>query len=141
MIVLDTNVLSEIAKARQPHPAVKTWVDAQAAETLYLTSITLSEVLFGLRIMPAGKRKNALTQTLDGLLALFSDRVLAYDASAARHYADLAAIAQAAGKGFPMPDAYIAAIAFAHGFTVATRDVAPFKAAGLTVINPWETGR
>jgi len=138
MIVLDTNVVSEAMKS-QPHPAVQAWLDAQVAETLYLTSITISEVLFGVSIMPAGKRKNALAQTLDGLMELFADRVLAFDVSAARHYAELAAKAQAAGKGFPMPDAYIAAIAFAHGFTVATRDVSPFKATGLTVINPWES--
>jgi len=139
MIVLDTNVLSEVAKPDRAAAPVKAWIDAQAAETLYLTSVTVAEVLFGLRTMPAGKRREALTQTMDGIMALFSDRILAFDTAAAGHYADLAAMAQAAGKGFPMPDAYIAAIAFAHGFTVATRDVAPFKAAGLTVINPWET--
>jgi predicted nucleic acid-binding protein len=64
--------------------------------------------------------------------------VLAFDTDAARHYAELAVIARAAGKGFPTPDGYIAAIANAHGFTVATRDVKPFQAAGLKVINPWE---
>ena len=138
MIVLDTNVVSEAVKS-QRHPAVQVWLDAQAAETLYLTSITVAELLFGVRTMPAGKRKNALAQTLDGLMGLFADRVLAFDTTAAKHYAELAAMAQAAGKGFPMPDAYIAAIAFTHGFTVATRDVSPFKAAGLTVINPWES--
>jgi predicted nucleic acid-binding protein len=137
MIVLDTNVISEAMKPR-PHPAVQAWLDAQVAETLHLTSITMAEVLFGMRIMPTGKRKNVLAQMLDGLMELFAGRVLAFDAGAARHYAELAAAAQAAGKGFPRPDAYIAAIAFAHGFTVATRDASPFEAAGLTVINPWE---
>jgi predicted nucleic acid-binding protein len=138
MIILDTNVISEAMKS-QRHPAVQAWLDAQAAETLYLTSITLAEMLFGVRILPAGKRKNALTQMLDGLMALFEDRVLAFDAAAAKNYAELADAARAAGKGFPMPDAYIAAIAFAHGFIVATRDVSPFKAVGLTVIDPWES--
>jgi predicted nucleic acid-binding protein len=139
MIVLDTNVVSEAVKPGR-NPAVQAWLDAQAAETLYLTSITIAELLFGLRIMPAGKRKNALAQTLNGLMKLFADRVLAFDANAARHFADLAGMAHDAGKGFPMPDAYIAAIAFAHGFTVATRDVSPFQAVGLTVINPWDAG-
>jgi predicted nucleic acid-binding protein len=138
MIILDTNVISEAMKS-QRHPAVQAWLDAQAAETLYLTSITLAEVLSGVRIMPAGKRKNALAQMRDGLMALFENRVLAFDANAAKHHAELAAVVQAAGKGFPMPDAYIAAIAFAHGFTIATRDVSPFRAVGLTVINPWES--
>ena len=137
MIVLDTNVVSEAMKAT-PNPAGLAWLDEQAAETLYLSSVTLAELLFGMGGLPAGRRKEALTQMLDGLLALFEDRVLAFDTNAARHYADLAVTARAAGKGFPTPDGYIAAIAKARGFTVATRDVAPFKAVGLNVINPWE---
>ena len=137
MIVLDTNVVSEAMKAT-PNPAVLAWLDEQAAETLYLSSVTLAELLFGIGVLPAGRRKEALTQMLDGLLALFEDRVLAFDTDAARRYADLAVTARAAGKGFPTPDGYIAAIAKARGFTVATRDVAPFKAVGLNVINPWE---
>jgi len=137
MIVLDTNVVSEAMKP-EPHPAVQTWLDRQAAETLYLSSVTLAELLFGIGAMPSGRRKNALAQTLDGLLALFGARVLVFDTDAARHYAELAVTAKAAGKGFPMPDGYIAAIAAARGFTVATRDVAPFQAAGLSVIDPWE---
>ena len=137
MIVLDTNVVSEAMEAA-PNPAVLAWLDEQAAETLYLSSVTLAELLFGIGVLPAGRRKEALTQMLDGLLALFEDRVLAFDTAAARRYADLAVTARAAGKGFPTPDGYIAAIAKARGFTVATRDVAPFKAVGLNVINPWE---
>ncbi|MEW6486939.1 MAG: type II toxin-antitoxin system VapC family toxin [Thermodesulfobacteriota bacterium] len=137
MIVLDTNVVSEAMKP-QPHPAVQTWLDAQAAETLYLSSVTLAELLFGIGTLPAGRRRDALAQVLEGLLELFEDRVLAFDADAARHYAGLAVSARAAGKGLPTPDGYIAAIAAARGFTVATRDVAPFQAAGLAVINPWE---
>lgn len=137
MIVLDTNVVSEAMKAA-PNPAVRAWLDEQVVETLYLSSVTLAELLFGIGTLPAGRRKNALTQTLDGLLALFGDRVLVFDTEAARHYADLAVMARAAGKGFPTPDGYIAAIANAHGFAVATRDVAPFQAANLNVINPWE---
>ena len=137
MIVLDTNVVSEAMKAT-PNPVVLAWLDEQAAETLYLSSVTLAELLFGIGVLPVGRRKEALTQMLDGLLALFEDRVLAFDTAAARRYADLAVTARAAGKGFPTPDGYIAAIAKARGFTVATRDVAPFKAVGLNVINPWE---
>ena len=137
MIVLDTNVVSEAMEAA-PNPAVLAWLDEQAAETLYLSSVTLAELLFGIGVLPAGRRKEALAQMLDGLLALFEDRVLAFDTAAARRYADLAVTARAVGKGFPTPDGYIAAIAKARGFTVATRDVAPFKAVGLNVINPWE---
>ena len=137
MIVLDTNVVSEAMKA-QPTPAVREWLDAQVAETLYLSSITLAEMLFGIGTLPVGRRKDAMTKTLDGLLDLFADRVLAFDADAVRRYAELAVAARAAGKGFSLADGYIAAIARARGFIVATRDVAPFQALGITVINPWE---
>ena len=137
MILLDTNVVSE-AMRPGPNPAVLAWLDEQAAETLYLTSITLAELLFGIGTVPAGRRKDALAQTLDGLLELFGDRVLAFDTDAARRYAEVAVAARAAGKGFSTADGYIAAIAAAHGFSVATRDVDPFRAAGVEVINPWE---
>ena len=137
MIVLDTNVVSEAMQA-QPTPAVRAWLDAQVAETLYLSSITLAEMLFGIGTLPVGRRKDAMTKTLDGLLDLFADRVLAFDAEAAWRYAELAVAARAAGKGFSLADGYIAAIARARGFIVATRDVAPFQALGITVINPWE---
>ncbi len=137
MIVLDTNVISEAMKAI-PNPAVQAWLDAQAAETLYLSSVTLAELMFGIGSLPSGRRKDALTETLDGLLELFGDRVLDFDVAAAKNYAELAVTARAAGKGLPTPDGYIAAIATAHGFAVATRDIAPFQAAQVTVINPWE---
>ena len=136
MIVLDTNVVSEAMKP-QPDPAVLAWLDAQAAETLYLTSVTLAELWVGIGAMPAGRRSEALTQTLEGLLPLFEGRILPFDALAARHYAQLAVAARAAGRGLPTPDGYIAAIAAAQGFAVATRDTAPFEAAGRVVINPW----
>jgi toxin FitB len=70
-------------------------------------------------------------------LGLFVERILPFDTHAARRYADLAVKARSAGKGFPTPDGYIAAIAAAHGFTIASRDTSAFDAAGLTVINPW----
>jgi len=103
-----------------------------------LSSVTLAELLFGIGTMPFGRRKNVLAQTLNGLLELFEERVLAFDTDAVWRYAELAVTAKAADKGFPTPDGYIAAIATAHGFTVATRDVAPFQAASINVINPWE---
>jgi len=138
MIVLDTNVISEAMKP-EPHPAVRAWLNDQAAPTLYLSSVTLAELLFGIRALPAGKRKEMLTQTLDGLMGLFRDRVLPFDTDAARCYADLAVTAKSSGHGFPTPDGYIAAIATSRGFSVASRDTAPFEAARVPVINPWET--
>jgi hypothetical protein len=103
--------------------------------------MTLAELLFGIAALPTGKRKNMLTRALDGVLELFGERVLAFDTAAAQHFATLATIAKSAGRGFPRPDGYIAAIAASHGFMVATRDTSPFEASGLTVINPWENGQ
>ena len=134
MIVLDTNVVSEAMKP-EPDAAVRAWLNEQMAETLYLSSVTLAELLFGLGALPAGKRKTMLTRTLDGLLGLFKDRVLPFDADAARQYAELAVSARKRGRGFPTPDGYIAAIAVSRGFAVATRDPTPFES--LQVINPW----
>jgi predicted nucleic acid-binding protein len=136
MIVLDTNVISETMRA-QPNPTVVAWLDQQVADTLYISSITLAELRFGIGALPAGRRKEELNQVLNGVLGLFAGRVLAFDADAALHYAELAIAARNSGKGFPTPDGYIAAIASSRNFTVATRDEAPFKAAGLNVLNPW----
>ncbi|WP_050503281.1 type II toxin-antitoxin system VapC family toxin [Xanthomonas citri] len=117
---------------------MRTWLNDQAAETLYLSSVTLAELLFGIAALPAGKRKDMLEQALDGLMGLFRDRVLPFDIDAARRYAELAVTAKIGGRGFPTPDGYIAAIAASRGFIVASRDTAPYEAAGVTVINPWE---
>jgi len=136
MIVLDTNVVSEAMKP-EPHPAVRAWLNDQAAETLYLSSVTLAELLFGIAALPAGKRREMLAQTLDGLMGLFRDRILPFDADAAIRYADLAVTAMNGGRGFPTPDGYIAAIAASRGFIVASRDTAPYEAASVSAINPW----
>jgi len=138
MIVLDTNVISE-AMRPAPNPAVRAWLNEQVAETLYLTSVTLAEMLFGIAVLPAGRRKSTLTRSLDGLLALFGDRVLPFDAGAARHHSVLAVAARNAGRGFPTPDGYIAAIAASRGFIVASRDTSPYQAGGLRVVDPWQS--
>lgn len=139
MILLDTNVVSEAMKP-VPDDAVRGWLDEQAAETLYLSSVTIAELMFGIGALPKGKRKDKLADALDGVMELFADRVLPFDIDAARHYADLAVKARAAGKGFPTPDGYIAAIAASKGFVVATRDTSAFDAAGVEVIDPWKAG-
>ena len=136
MIILDTNVISEMIK-EEPHQAVETWLNQQAAETLYLTSVTVAELLFGFQVLPDGRRKAELAKKVDAAVALFDRRILTFDVTAARHYAELAVKARTLGKGFPVPDGYIAAIAAANHFIVATRDTAPFAAAGVKVINPW----
>jgi len=140
MILLDTNVVSEAMKP-QPDETVRAWLDEQAAETLYLSSVTVAELMFGIGALPDGKRKGKLTEALEGVMELFADRILSFDTGAARHYAELAVKARGAGKGFPTPDGYIAAIAASRGFVVATRDTSAFDAAGLEVIDPWKAAR
>ena len=136
MIVLDTNVVSEAMKP-EPDATVRAWLNEQTAETLYLSSVTLAELRFGIAVLPTGKRKRALTHSVDGLFDLFEGRVLPFDVNAAQHYAELAATARKSGRGFSTPDGYIAAIAASRGFIVASRDTSPYEAGGLQVINPW----
>ena len=137
MIIVDTNVVSEPMQVR-PSAAVVAWLDRQAAETLFLTSVNLAELLVGVEALPAGRRTSGLRTALGDLLAsLFGPRILPFDAEAAKTYAVLVARASAAGHAISVADGQIAAIATLNGFAVATRDVAPFKAAGVTVIDPW----
>lgn len=138
MIIVDTNVVSEPLKANHNQRVID-WLDEQAAETLYLTATSLSELEFGIEIMPKGKRREVLRNTLgELLLALFGSRFLPFDQKAARAYGVLVGRAKVAGKSISIADGQIAAIASVHGFTVATRDEAPFVALGISVINPWK---
>ena len=137
MIILDTNVISEVMKPK-PNEAVVIWLNDQIAETLFLSSVTQAELLFGMAVLPSGKRKNGLMSIYDGVVKLFDERILPFDSDAAKHYASLAVMARENGRGFPTPDGYIAAIAASRGFIVASRDTSPYGAAGVKVINPWQ---
>ena len=137
MIVLDTNVLSEPLKTR-PDPMVLAWLDAQAAETLYVSTISYAELRFGVLKMPDGKRRGELAAQIERALELFKDRMLEFNVKAAEQLAQIGARCKKIGKPATAPDAYIAAIAAAHGFSVATRNVDHFKHTGVLVINPWE---
>jgi predicted nucleic acid-binding protein len=137
MIVLDTNVISEPLKPRAD-PRVIRWLDAQEPETLYLTATTLSEVLIGIALLPAGKRKRGMELAMQTLLTkLFAGRFLSFDRDAAIAFALLGSRAAAKGYSISVANCQIAAIAAVHGFIVATRDTAPFLAAGVAFINPW----
>lgn len=121
------------------NPAVIAWLDRQLAETLYLTATSFSELLVGIEILPDGKRKQELNAALKELIIkLFGSRILPFDQQAAIAYAPLIGCAKLNGRSISVADGQIAAIANVHGFTIATRDVAPFVAAGVSVINPWE---
>ncbi len=138
MILLDTNVVSEPLKS-SGDTGVLAWMDAQTVETLYLSTISLAELRFGIAALPSGKRRDTLHASLEQrILPLFIGRILAFDAAASEAYAVLRARARALGKAIGPADGYIAATAAVHGLVVATRDTGPFEAAGLAVINPWK---
>ena len=137
MIVLDTNVISEPLKPLAD-PVVLRWLDAQDPETLYLTATNLAEILIGIELLPAGKRKRGMELYLQSLLTkLFAGRFLSFDREAAIAFALLGSRAAAKGYSISVANCQIAAIAAVHGFIVATRDTAPFLAAGVAFINPW----
>jgi hypothetical protein len=139
MIVLDTNVISEPLKPLAD-PVVLRWLDAQDPETLYLTATNLAEILIGIELLPAGKRKRGMELYLQSLLTkLFAGRFLSFDREAAIAFALLGSRAAAKGYSISVADCQIAAIAAVHGFAVATRDTAPFLAVGMPVVNPWES--
>lgn len=138
MILLDTNVVSEPLR-QLPEPRVIAWIDAQPLETLYLSAITVAELRAGVAMLPAGKRRSTLQESLEKrVIPLFAGRVLPFDQACTKAYAQLVAKARAAGSVIAPADGYIAAIAATNGFELATRDTQPFTAAGISVINPWQ---
>ncbi len=136
MIVLDTNVVSELMRPA-PSTHVRAWLNAQDPATLFLTAVTVAELRFGLAVLPQGRRRADLEARADASLALFRDRVLPLTAACGPRYGRLMAHARALGRPVLMADGLIAAIAEEHGHAVATRDASPFATAGLRVINPW----
>lgn len=141
MILLDTNVVSEPMRPNAD-PAVQSWLDRQAAETLHLATTSLSELLLGIEILPTGIRKAGLASALRELLeTLFGSRILQFDHAAAVAYASLVGRARASGHSISVADGQIAAIATTQGLTVATRDTAPFIAVGVPVIDPWDESK
>ncbi|RQS33617.1 type II toxin-antitoxin system VapC family toxin [Burkholderia sp. Bp8992] len=137
MILVDTNVISEPLR-REPSAAVIEWLDAQNVDTLFLAAISLAEIRFGVAALPVGRRRDWLEQSIEQrVVPLFRGRILPFDDAASQAYASLRAKARAVGNAMASADGFIAATAAANGLIVATRDVAPFEAAGLRVIDPW----
>lgn len=137
MIILDTKVVSEPLNP-SPEPAVLAWLDRQAPETLYFTTVNLAELLAGIEALPQGRRRTELYRALTTqIMPLFKGRILAFDEKAAEAFALINAGAKAAGNPISFADGAIAAIASAHGFLLATRNVRDFRGIGVEVINPW----
>jgi len=140
VILLDTNVVSEPLRINADATVVA-WIDAQLIETLYLSTISVTELRYGIAVLPGGKRKAHLNTSLDErILPLFKTRILSFDTEAGERCAELRAHARAMGSGIGLADSYIAAIATAKGLIVATRDTRAYEAVGVPVINPWTTG-
>ncbi len=138
MIVLDTNVISELLRAA-PAPAVSAWFARQKTNDVYLCAVTEAELRRGAAILPAGRRRDALHEAIDLIMAQdFPHRILPFDSAAARHYAVITAARRAAGRPISLFDAQIAAVARAHAAMVATRDVAGFEGCGIEIVNPWQ---
>lgn len=140
MIVLDTNVISEPLRPAGD-PTVRAWLNAQSPETLFTTTINIAEMLAGVALLPTGKRKRELNLRLRASLSrLFQGRILLFDLAAAESYAQIAQDTSKSGRTVPHDDGLIAAIARAHGFAVATRNVSHFAGTGVELINPWASG-
>jgi toxin FitB len=136
-LLLDTNVLSELLRPR-PAPAVMAWFAAQPGERLFVSAVTQAEMLLGVQVLPAGRRRQQLQQALDAMFRdEFSQRLWPFDAAAAPHFAALVAARRRAGRPISQFDAQIAAIALCHGAGLATRNLADFEGCGLSLHDPW----
>ena len=137
MIILDTNVVSELLRAG-PILAVEAWLAAQDGGKIYLTTVSEAELRYGVAIMATGKRRTMLSEAIDAILREdFRGRVLPFDRMAAREYACIGAERKAAGRPISQFDCQIAAIARSRGAAVATRNVGDFQGCGIDVVDPW----
>jgi len=138
VIVLDTNVISELMRS-EPHPKVVAWVAARPRATLYATSISQAEILYGIAALPEGRRRTALAEAADAMFTEdLADRVLPFDGAAAARYAEIVIARRGVGSPIEGFDALIAATALAVGADVATRDIGGFEGCGLTLVDPWD---
>jgi predicted nucleic acid-binding protein len=137
MIVLDTNVLSEALRP-VPEPSVLDWLTNRPRASLFITTVTRGEILYGIRLLADGKRRRGLWDAAKKIFdADFADQVLSFDSDAADMYAEIAALRRTAGKPISQFDAMIVAMARSRGASLATRNVKDFEDCGVDVINPW----
>jgi predicted nucleic acid-binding protein len=141
MIVLDTNVLSELLRP-MPAPQVEAWLAEQDGASVYFTAVGEAELRHGVALLSAGRRRTALGAAVEAMLDEdFRDRILPFDREAARAYAVIAAARRAAGRPISQFDCQIAAIARAHGASVATRNTGDYRGCGIALIDPWDKAK
>lgn len=139
MIILDTNVLSELMRPA-PHPTVLAWIAAQSRSLLRTTTVSKAEIFYGVAMLPKGRRRSAIAVAAKAIFDEdFAGRVLLFDEHAAALYGDIAADRRRAGRPMGILDAQIAAITLAVGADLATRNIEDFAGCGLVLINPWES--
>ena len=137
MIVLDTNVLSELLRPA-PQACVVAWLDEQPRASLFTSAVTQGEILYGIRLMPEGQRRKKLWEAAVAIFVEdFSGRVLSFDGDAANNYAVIGASRRAAGRPISQFDAVIAAITRSRGAILATRNAKDFDGCDIEVVNPW----
>jgi hypothetical protein len=137
VILLDTNVISEVLTPA-PSPVVLRWLAAQEPSSVFTTTITQAELLYGVESLP-GKRQTRLLASIEQILnEEFEDRILPFDEEAARRFARIVVARHAMGRPISQLDAMIAAIARARHATVATRNTADFDHCGIRIIDPWK---
>jgi hypothetical protein len=139
VIILDTNVLSELMKP-VPSQLVSEWVAKQPATELFATAISEAEIFFGIELLPKGKRRDSLLKAAEGMFEKDLDgRIFGFDSDAVRLFATIAAHRRALGRPISQPDAQVAAIARLKGAKIATRNVTDFSDCGVDLIDPWST--
>ncbi len=140
MWILDTNVVSELMRP-EPESGVMEWLGSRPGGSLFLTSVVEAELRYGLALLPAGRRRNDLTAALEDMLEQdFADRILPFDRSAARAYADIVSGRREQGRPISHFDGQIAAVARSRDAGVATRNETDFAGCDIAVINPWRAG-
>ena len=137
MIILDTNVLSELMRPK-PSSRVAAWIAQQSLADLFTTAITEAEIFYGIELLAKGKRRDGLLAAAEGMFTEdFAGRVLAFERDAAQHFAKIAAHRRALGRPISHADAQIASIVRAHGAKLATGNGPDFAECGIVVIDPW----
>src|SRR3990167_1210359 len=137
MIILDTNIISELMKQAPSHAVIQ-WIDKENTTQLFITTMTIAEMTYGIEALPSGKRKHSLETSFDNVInEAFKHRVLFFDQLAANYYGKIMGASKISGKPLGILDGQIAAIARANDATVATRNIADFAHCGLSLINPF----
>jgi predicted nucleic acid-binding protein len=137
MLILDTNVISEILRP-EPDKSVVAWFESQPKSQVFTTAISYAEISYGVSLLPKGSRRQKLLATVEVIFEEdLANRILSFDAGCAAHFGDIAASRRVGGRPISQFDAMIAAIARLHGAKVVTRNTLDFDGCGIDLIDPF----